>query len=274
VRIEVLSRFRTRGEQEKIIDATAAGQIDIVIGTHRLIQQDVRFKDLGLVVIDEEQRFGVTHKERLKELRTQVDVLTLTATPIPRTLQMAMAGLREISIIATPPVDRLAIRTFVSRFDPTLLGDAIRTELARGGQVFFVHNRVEDIGKWAERVRELAPPGTRIGVGHGQMREGELEKVMIDFVDGRFDILVCTTIIESGLDIPRANTMIVNRADRFGLGQLYQLRGRIGRARERAFCYLVVPDEGKLTPEATARLSVLQRFAELDGANPREGLFR
>ena len=192
-----------------------------------------------------------------------MDVLTLTATPIPRTLQMAIGGLREISIIATPPADRLAIRTFVSRFDAELLGDAIAKELARGGQIFFVHNRVDDIAQWADKVRALAPAGTRVAIGHGQMPEGELEKVMVDFVDGRHDILVCTTIIESGLDISRANTMIVNRADRFGLAQLYQLRGRIGRSRERAFCYLVVPDEGRMTPEAKARLAVLQRFTEL-----------
>ena len=199
-------------------------------------------------------------------MRTQVDLLTLTATPIPRTLQMSMGGLREISIIATPPADRLAIRTFVCRFDPALLGDALAKELARGGQIFYVHNRVEDIHKEAEKVRVLADiyhPGARVAIGHGQMPEGELEKVMVDFVDGRHDVLVCTTIIESGLDIPRANTMIVNRADRFGLAQLYQLRGRIGRSRERAFCYLVVPDEGRMTPEAKARLAVLQRFTEL-----------
>jgi transcription-repair coupling factor (superfamily II helicase) len=227
------------------------------------LSRDVRFKDLGLLVVDEEQRFGVSHKERLKELRTQVDVLTLTATPIPRTLQMAMGGLREISIIATPPADRLAIRTFVCRFDPELLGEAIRRELARGGQLFFVHNRIEDIAKQAARIREIAPEGTRIAIGHGQMPEGELEKVMVDFVDGRYDILCCTTIIESGLDIPRANTMIVNHADRYGLAQLYQLRGRIGRSRERAFCYLVVPEETRMTPEAKQRLAVLQRFTEL-----------
>ena len=263
VRVAGLSRFRGKAEQAKTIAALAAGDVDVVIGTHRILSRDVRFADLGLVVVDEEQRFGVAHKERLKELRTQVDVLTLTATPIPRTLQMAMGGLREISIIATPPADRLAIRTFVSRFDPALLGDALAKELARGGQVFFVHNRVEDIAQQAEKLRALAPAGTRIVIGHGQMPDGELEKVMVDFVDGKFDVLVCTTIIESGLDIPRANTMIVNRADRFGLAQLYQLRGRIGRARERAFCYLVVPDEGRMTPEAAARLSVLQRFTEL-----------
>jgi transcription-repair coupling factor (superfamily II helicase) len=263
VRVGGLSRFRAKAEQQKTIAGLAAGKVDIVVGTHRILSRDVRFKDLGLIVVDEEQRFGVTHKERLKELRTQVDVLTLTATPIPRTLQMAMGGLREISVIATPPADRLAIRTFVSRFDVELLGDAIAKELARGGQIFFVHNRVDDIAQWAEKVRVLSPPGTRITIGHGQMPDGELEKVMVDFVDGRFDILVCTTIIESGLDIPRANTMIVNRADRFGLAQLYQLRGRIGRSRERAFCYLVVPDEGRITPEAGARLAVLQRFTEL-----------
>jgi transcription-repair coupling factor (superfamily II helicase) len=241
----------------------AAGKLDVVVGTHRLLSRDVRFKDLGLIVVDEEQRFGVAHKERLKELRTQVDVLTLTATPIPRTLQMAMGGLREISVIATPPADRLAIRTFVCRHDPALLGEAIAKELARGGQVFYVHNRVEDIAAEAQKVRDLSPAGTRVGIGHGQMPDGELEKVMLDFVDGKFDILVCTTIIESGLDIPRANTMIVNRADRFGLAQLYQLRGRIGRSRERAFCYLVVPEEKRITPDAKARLAVLQRFTEL-----------
>jgi len=262
VSVAALSRFRTKAEQSKTIAALAEGKLDVVVGTHRILSRDVRFKDLGLVVIDEEQRFGVTHKERLKELRTQVDVLTLTATPIPRTLQMAMGGLREISIIATPPADRLAIRTFVCRFDPEILGEALRKELGRGGQVFFVHNRVEDIGDWAEKVRAIAPPGTRIAIGHGQMADGALEKVMVDFIDGRFDVLVCTTIIESGLDIPRANTMIVNRADRFGLAQLYQMRGRIGRARERAFCYLVV-NEAQITPDAKQRLAVLQRFTEL-----------
>jgi transcription-repair coupling factor (superfamily II helicase) len=263
VRVAVLSRFRNKTEQQKTVAALAEGKIDVVVGTHRVLSRDVRFRDLGLMVVDEEQRFGVGHKERLKELRTQVDVLTLTATPIPRTLQMAMGGLREISIIATPPADRLAIRTFVCRFDRPLLGDAIKRELDRGGQLFVVHNRVEDIGELAKRIAEISPEGTRIAIGHGQMPEGELEKVMVDFVDGRYDVLVCTTIIESGLDIPRANTMIVNHADRFGLAQLYQLRGRIGRSRDRAFCYLVVPEETKMTPEAKQRLAVLQRFTEL-----------
>ncbi len=263
VRVAVLSRFRTKAEQQKTLAGLTGGKIDVVVGTHRILSRDVRFHDLGLLVVDEEQRFGVGHKERLKELRTQVDVLTLTATPIPRTLQMAMGGLREISIIATPPADRLAIRTFVCRFDVELLGEALRRELARGGQIFFVHNRIENLAEWAGKIRDLAPEGTRVAIAHGQMAEGELEKVMVDFVDGRYDVLACTTIIESGLDIPRANTMIVNHADRFGLAQLYQLRGRIGRSRERAFCYLVVPEETRMTAEAQQRLAVLQRFTEL-----------
>ena len=263
VRLAALSRFRSRAEQQKTIADVAAGKVDLVVGTHRILSRDVRFKDLCLVVIDEEQRFGVTHKERLKELRTQVDVLTLTATPIPRTLQMAIGGLREISIIATPPADRLAIRTFVCQWDPELLREAIAKELARGGQIFFVHNRIEDLAEWMGKVRDLSPPGTRLAMAHGRMGEGELEKVMVDFVDARVDILCSTTIIESGLDIPRANTMIVNHADRFGLAQLYQMRGRIGRSRERAFCYLVVPNEQKITAEAKQRLTVLQRFTEL-----------
>jgi transcription-repair coupling factor (superfamily II helicase) len=262
VRVASLSRFRSPTEQKSIVRQIQDGRVDVVIGTHRLLSRDVHFKQLGLVVIDEEQRFGVTHKERLKAMRSQVDVLTLTATPIPRTLQMGLAGMREISVIATPPADRLAIRTFVCHFDPHLLGEAIAKELVRGGQVFFIHNRIEDLAKWANEIRAIAPKA-RIAMAHGQMTEGKLEKVMIDFVDGRYDILCCTTIVESGLDIPRANTMIVNHADRYGLAQLYQLRGRIGRARERAFCYLVVPTEQALSPESEQRLSVLQRFTEL-----------
>jgi transcription-repair coupling factor (superfamily II helicase) len=262
VRVASLSRFRKPAEQKKIVRQIEEGKVDVVVGTHRLLSRDVRFKSLGLIVVDEEQRFGVTHKERLKEMRSQVDVLTLTATPIPRTLQMGLAGLREISVIATPPADRLAIRTFVCHFDPELLGEAIAKELARGGQVFFVHNRIEDLAKWAREIRAIAPKA-RVATAHGQMSEDKLAKVMIDFVDGRYDILCCTTIIESGLDIPRANTMIVNQADRFGLAQLYQLRGRIGRSRERAFCYLVVPADRSVNPEAQQRLAVLQRFTEL-----------
>ncbi len=262
VRVASLSRFRQPVEQKGIVRELEAGKIDVVIGTHRLLSRDVHFNKLGLLVIDEEQRFGVTHKERLKEMRSQVDVLTLTATPIPRTLQMGLAGLREISVIATPPADRLAIRTFVCHFDRELLGQAIAHELARGGQVFFVHNRIEDLAKWTKEIRAIAPKA-RVAMAHGQMTEGKLEKVMIDFVDGCYDILCCTTIIESGLDIPRANTMIVNQADRFGLAQLYQLRGRIGRSRDRAFCYLVVPSDQRLTADAAQRLAVLQRFTEL-----------
>ena len=262
VRVASLSRFRMPAEQKSIVRELEAGKIDVVIGTHRLLSRDVHFKKLGLLVIDEEQRFGVTHKERLKEMRSQVDVLTLTATPIPRTLQMGLAGLREFSFIATPPIDLLAIRTFVCHFDRELLGQAIAHELGRGGQVFFVHNRIEDLAKWTKEIRAIAPKA-RVAMAHGQMTDGKLEKVMIDFVDGRHDILCCTTIIESGLDIPRANTMIVHHADRFGLAQLYQLRGRIGRSRERAFCYLVVPADQRLTAEAAQRLAVLQRFTEL-----------
>jgi transcription-repair coupling factor (superfamily II helicase) len=262
VRVASLSRFRSKREQRDTLAALAAGKLDVVIGTHRLLSRDVHFRNLGLLIIDEEQRFGVTHKERLKQMRSQVDVLTLTATPIPRTLQMAMTGLREISIIATPPADRLAIRTFVCGYDPDLLREAIAKELARGGQVFFVHNRVEDLPKWTRAICALAP-GARVGMAHGQMPESKLEQVMIDFVDGRYDILCCTTIIESGLDIPRANTMIVNHADRYGLAQLYQLRGRIGRAKERAFCYLVIESEAALSAQARQRLEVLQRFTEL-----------
>jgi transcription-repair coupling factor (superfamily II helicase) len=262
VRVGSLSRFRSPKDQKATVAALGAGELDVVIGTHRLLSKDVRWKNLGLYIIDEEQRFGVTHKERLKELRSQVDVLTLTATPIPRTMQMAMSGLREISIIATPPADRLAIRTFLCHWDTALLAEAIAKEIARGGQVFFVHSRVQDMPEWRKKLQALAPTA-RIAVGHGQMPEAELEKVMYDFVDGRYDVLCSTTIIESGLDIPRANTMIINHAERFGLAQLYQLRGRIGRARERAFCYLVVPSEGALSSEAKQRLAALQRFTEL-----------
>jgi transcription-repair coupling factor (superfamily II helicase) len=223
----------------------------------------VRWKDLGLIIVDEEQRFGVAHKEKLKKLKTQVDVLTMSATPIPRTLHMAMMGLRDLSVITTPPADRLAIRTMVARQSDALITEGIKRELARGGQIFFVHNRVEDIDEAAARVRRLVPEA-RLLVGHGQMAAEALEKVMLDFVDGKADVLVCTTIIESGIDIPRANTMFVDRADCFGLAQLYQLRGRIGRSRERAYCYLLLPsEEAALTADAKARLAVLQRFSEL-----------
>lgn len=262
VRVASLSRFQTKADQQQVLKQLAEGNLDVVVGTHRLLSADVRWKSLGLLVIDEEQRFGVAHKERLKKMRTQVDVLTMSATPIPRTLHMALMGVRDLSIITTPPADRLAIRTFVARRNDQLIVDGVKKELARGGQVFFVHNRVEDIGELAKQLRELLPD-IKLLVGHGQMPPEELEKVMVDFVAGKADVLLCTTIIESGIDIPRANTMFVNRADRFGLAQLYQLRGRIGRSRERAFCYLLIPESENVTADAKARLEVLQRFTEL-----------
>ncbi len=271
VRVASLSRFATRAEQLEVVRRVADKEVDIVVGTHRLLSNDVRFRELGLIIVDEEQRFGVAHKERLKQMRTQVDVLTLTATPIPRTMHMAMMGLREVSIIATPPADRLAVRTFVSRPDDDIVKEALRKELARGGQAFFVCHRIGEgkladgertINQWAEHLREVVPEA-RIAVAHGQMDGDALERVMIDFVDGKHDVLVCTTIIESGLDIPRANTMFVNRADTYGLAQLYQLRGRIGRSRDRAFCYLMVPPMETLSSDAKQRLQVLQRFTEL-----------
>lgn len=262
INVSSLSRFHGRADQTRILKDLADGKVDIVIGTHRLLSSDVRFKDLGLVIIDEEQRFGVKHKERLRQFRSQVDTLTLTATPIPRTLHMALSGIREISIISTAPADRLAIRTIVARQTDELIRDGIEKEIRRGGQVFFVHNRVETISKWARHLQELCP-NLRIRVGHGQMDAEDLEQVMLDFVEGRADLLLCTTIIESGLDIPRANTMFVDRADAFGLSQLYQLRGRIGRSTQRAFCYLLIPPEASMTSDAKQRLQVLQRFSDL-----------
>jgi transcription-repair coupling factor (superfamily II helicase) len=262
VTVEMLSRFRSPQEQRQVLERTAAGQVDILIGTHRLLQRDVRFKNLGLVVVDEEQRFGVAHKERLKKLRAEVDLLTLTATPIPRTLHLSLTGLRDLSIIDTPPVDRQAIRTYVTRFDDDLVRDAILRELKRGGQVYFVHNRVKTIDAMAEFLRGLVPQA-RVGVGHGQMAETALEATMLDFIEGRTDVLLCTAIIENGLDIPRANTIIIDRADTFGLAQLYQLRGRVGRSHQRAYAYLLIPGESTLTREARERLKVLQELTEL-----------
>ena len=262
LRVEMVSRFRSPAENKKTLEAAAGGQVDIVIGTHRLLQRDVRFKDLGLLVVDEEQRFGVSHKEKLKQLRAEVDILTLSATPIPRTLHMSMTGMRDLSVIETAPVDRLAIRTYVSRFDDELVRQAILRELRRGGQVYFVHNRVQTIAAMAEQLRQLVPEAT-ISVGHGQMGEKELEQVMLDFVAGKSNLLVASTIIENGLDIPRANTIIINRADRFGLSQLYQLRGRVGRSDRRAYAYLLIPGEAALTREARERLRVLQELTEL-----------
>ncbi len=262
VRIEMLSRFRSRREQKAILDDLAAGKIDIVIGTHRLLSKDVAFSDLGLLVVDEEQRFGVTHKERLKALRQGVDALALTATPIPRTLHMSLSGIRDLSVIETPPKDRMAIQTHIARLDAKVLSEAIRYELGRSGQVYFVHNRVGSIHSMANYLKRLVPEA-RLVVGHGQMNEQELEGVMISFIRGEFDILVSTTIIENGLDIPLVNTLIVNRADRYGLSQLYQLRGRVGRSNRRAYAYLLVPEEMHLTPLARRRLAAIREFSEL-----------
>jgi transcription-repair coupling factor (superfamily II helicase) len=262
VRVEAISRMKAPDEVRRILADAAAGKVDVVIGTHRLLGKDVAFRDLGLVVVDEEQRFGVAHKERLKKLRRLVDVLTLTATPIPRTLHMSLSGVRDLSIIATPPEDRRSIRTFVLKFDPAAVKEAIEQELRRGGQVFFVHNRVRSIAAMEKFLRELVP-SARIGVAHGQMGEGKLEEVMTRFVSRELDLLLSTAIIESGLDIPSANTIVVNRADQFGLAQLYQIRGRVGRSRERAYAYLLVPARRPVTREATRRLEALQRFTEL-----------
>jgi transcription-repair coupling factor (superfamily II helicase) len=262
VRIEMLSRFRSEKEQKKTLDELEAGKVDVVIGTHRLLSRDVKFQDLGLLVVDEEQRFGVAHKERLKEMRKNVDVLTMSATPIPRTLHMSLVGLRDMSVIETPPKDRLAIQTTVAPFSETLVQRVVEEELARDGQVFFVHNRVESIASLAALVKRLVPKA-RVVVGHGQMRETELEKVMLKFIRDEADVLVSTAIIENGLDIPRANTIVINRADRFGLAELYQLRGRVGRSNQRAYAYLLVPNEASLTPIARQRLAALKEFSDL-----------
>jgi transcription-repair coupling factor (superfamily II helicase) len=291
VTIGKLSRFQSKAEQIETVRQVAAGTIDVVVGTHRILSADVRFKDLGLLVIDEEQRFGVAHKERIKKTKTQVDVLTLTATPIPRTLHLAMAGMRDLSIIATPPADRRAVRTFVSRVDDQTIKEAIERELARGGQIFFISPTIGGMGRgkepdprlpnddrptrktkprdddrsieeWSEYLHGLVPTA-RIGVGHGSLSAEALEKVMVQFIAGELDILVATTIVESGLDIPNANTMFVARADAFGLAQLYQLRGRIGRSANRAYCYLLVPEPEHITDDARRRLEALQRFTEL-----------
>ena len=260
--VEGLTRTRTAQKAKVIRDGLASGQVDIVIGTHRLLSDKTAFKDLGLLIIDEEHRFGVTHKERIKGIKPDVDVLTLSATPIPRTLHMSMMTIRDISLIQTPPVDRMSINTVVARPTEEVFRDAIGRELKRGGQAYVVHNRVEDIERIAELISRIVP-GARVAVGHGQMGRGELEKVMVRFIEGEVNVLVCTTIIESGLDIPNANTMLIDRADRFGLAQLYQLRGRIGRSSQRAYCYLLIPSPEGLSTEAAARISALQRFTEL-----------
>jgi transcription-repair coupling factor (superfamily II helicase) len=261
-RIEMVSRFRTAAEVRQSLADFHAGKVDILVGTHRLLSRDVRPHELGLLIVDEEQRFGVKQKELLRQLRLRVDVLSLSATPIPRTLQMSLAGLRDISVIETPPEGRRPVRTYVGEYDDDLVMKAIRRELARGGQAFFLHNRVETIDETAERVRALVPDA-RVAVAHGQMPEGRLEDVMLSFLRGDADVLVCTTIVESGLDIPSANTLIVERADELGLAQLYQIRGRVGRSRERAYAYLLYPSAAALAEEAGQRLATLSDYTEL-----------
>jgi transcription-repair coupling factor (superfamily II helicase) len=262
VKVESLSRFRTAKEQTRILEGMQDGTIDIVVGTHKLLQSGIRFKHLGLVIIDEEHRFGVRHKERLKALRSEVDILTLTATPIPRTLNMAMSGLRDLSIIATPPVARHPIKTFVSQWNDALVVEACLRELKRGGQVYFLHNEVETIEEMARKLQGLLA-GARIQVAHGQMRERDLERVMRDFYHQRFGVLVCTTIIESGIDVPSANTIVVNRADKLGLAQLHQLRGRVGRSHHRAYAYLITPPPRSITEDARKRLEAIESLEDL-----------
>ncbi len=262
VRVEVLSRFRTHKEQQEVVEGLKSGEVDIVIGTHRLLQKDVQFKNLGLAVVDEEQRFGVSHKERLKQLRRQVDVLTLSATPIPRTLNMALSGLRDLSSMASAPEERLPVKTFVSEYSEEVVKEAILREMERGGQVFYLHNRVRSIHQTADDIRKLVPQA-RVMIGHGQMAESELEDVMVDFANGEADVMVCTTIIESGLDMPNVNTLIVERADRFGLAQLYQLRGRVGRGQHRAYAYLLAPKGRSITEAAEMRLQAILDASEL-----------
>jgi transcription-repair coupling factor (superfamily II helicase) len=262
INIEMISRFRTAREQKLILEQVEMGKVDILIGTHRLLSKDIKFHDLGLLVVDEEQRFGVRHKERLKQMRQSIDVLAMSATPIPRTLHMSLVGLRDMSVIETPPKDRMAIQTVVAKFDEKLIRSALEVELERGGQIYFVHNRVETIYELAAKLQELVP-AARITVGHGQMGESELEKVMLSFMHHEHDVLVATTIIENGLDIPLANTIIINRADRQGLSELYQLRGRVGRSNRRAYSYLLIPPEQELTEIARRRLAALKEFSDL-----------
>jgi transcription-repair coupling factor (superfamily II helicase) len=262
VELRALSRFQSDAEVAATQAGLAGGTVDVVIGTHRLLSPETRFKNLGLIIIDEEQRFGVEHKEYLKAMRTQVDVLSMSATPIPRTLEMGVAGIREMSTILTPPEERHPVLTFVGPYDEKQIGAAIRRELLRDGQTFFVHNRVASIGRVAARVAELVPEA-RVAVAHGQMNEHALEKIMIDFWDKQFDVLVCTTIVESGLDIPNANTLIVDRADAYGLSQLHQLRGRVGRSRERGYAYFLFPPEKPLTETAHERLATVAQHTEI-----------
>jgi len=262
VAIEMVSRFRTKQEIKEVLDGLTAGKVDIIVGTHRLLSRDLVFKDLGLLVVDEEQRFGVAHKERIKQMRKKVDVLTMTATPIPRTLNMSLVGIRDMSIIETPPKDRLSIQTNVVKFDAPVIERAIRNELARGGQIYFVHNRVESIFSIGNLLQRLVPEA-KIVVGHGQMGEDELERAMLGFCERKFDILLATTIVENGLDIPNANTIVINRADRYGLSQLYQLRGRVGRSDRPAYAYLLIPPQESLSPVARKRLAAIKEFSDL-----------
>ena len=262
LKVELLSRFRAKQDVADALQRLADGKLDIVVGTHKLLQSDVKFRDLGLVIVDEEHRFGVRHKEQLKKLRAEVDLLTLTATPIPRTLNMAMSGMRDLSIIATPPAARMAIKTLVAQYDPALVREAFQRELARGGQVYFLHNSIDTIQRTARDLAELIPDA-RIRVAHGQMGAHELEQAMLDFHRQRFNVLVCTTIIESGIDVPTANTIVIDRADRFGLAQLHQLRGRVGRSHHRAYAYLIVPDRKAMTADAEKRLAALESLEEL-----------
>jgi len=262
VNVEVLSRFQNQAASNAVIDGLASGRVDIVIGTHRLLSKTIKFKDLGLAIIDEEHRFGVRHKERLKSLRTEVDILTLTATPIPRTLNMALGSLRELSLITTPPESRLSIKTFVTQWNERIIREACLREIKRGGQIYFVHNRIEDIEKITTTVAELVPEAL-VEFAHGRMRERELERIMSDFYHRRFHILVCTAIVESGLDVPSANTIVINRADRFGLAQLHQLRGRVGRSHHQAFAYLLTPPREELTADAQKRLDAIESLEDL-----------
>jgi len=262
IHVEMISRFRTPKEQKDIVERVETGRVDILIGTHRILSKDIKFQDLGLLIVDEEQRFGVRHKERLKQMRKEIDVLAMSATPIPRTLHMSLVGLRDMSVIETPPKDRMAIQTVVAKFDEKIVRSAVEVELERGGQVYFVHNRVESIYEIAARIQELVP-AARVTVGHGQMAETELERVMLAFMRHEYDVLVATTIIENGLDIPLANTILINRADRHGLSELYQLRGRVGRSNRRAYAYLLIPPEQELSQIARRRLAALKEFSDL-----------
>ena len=262
VRVEVVSRFQSAKQIREIVAGMRSGVVDIVIGTHRLLTHTKDFKDVGLVIVDEEHRFGVRHKEAIKSLRSEIDVLTLTATPIPRTLNMTLGGLRDMSLITTPPAERLAIKTFVSEWNDVIVREACLREIKRGGQVYFIHNRVQDIGRIEEKLRDLVPEAS-IRIGHGQLPERELEQVMFDFYHRRFNLLLCTTIVESGIDVPTANTIIINRADRFGLAQLHQLRGRVGRSHHRAYAYLVAPPKAAMTADAIKRLEAIDSLTEL-----------